>query len=53
MPTTADLDGSNWKATFMIEIPDEEERKIQLQKLIGIERHVGRKSPTLRARDRR
>ncbi len=33
-------DGSNWKATFMIEIPDEEERKAQLHKLIGIERHV-------------
>ena len=33
-------DGSNWKATFMLEFPDEEERKVQLQRLIGIERHV-------------
>lgn len=33
-------DGSNWKATFMMEYPDEEERKVQLQKLIGVERHV-------------
>lgn len=33
-------DGSNWKATFMVEFPDEEERRTQLQKLIGIERHV-------------
>ena len=33
-------DGSNWKATFMIEFPEEEERKIQLERLIGIERHV-------------
>lgn len=33
-------DGSNWKATFMMEFPDEEERRQQLQRLIGIERHV-------------
>ncbi len=33
-------DGNNWKATFMVEFPDEEERKVQLQRLIGIERHV-------------
>jgi hypothetical protein len=33
-------DGSNWKATFMIEIPDPEERKRELGKLIGVERHV-------------
>lgn len=33
-------DGSNWKATFMLEFPDEEERKIQLHKLLGIERHI-------------
>ena len=33
-------DGSNWKATFMMEYPDEVERKTQLQRLIGIERHV-------------
>lgn len=31
-------DGSNWKATFMIEFPDEAERKIQLARLIGIEK---------------
>jgi len=30
-------DGSNWKATFMIEFPDEEERRAMLQQLIGIE----------------
>ncbi|MCB1803374.1 MAG: DUF3501 family protein [Gammaproteobacteria bacterium] len=33
-------DGSNWKATFMMEYPDEAERKVQLQKLIGVERQV-------------
>ncbi len=33
-------DGSNWKATFMMEYPDENERRVQLAKLIGIERHV-------------
>ena len=33
-------DGSNWKATFMIEFPDPEERKRQLAKLIGIEKAV-------------
>lgn len=31
-------DGSNWKATFMIEFPDEAERKLQLARLIGIEK---------------
>lgn len=31
-------DGSNWKATFMIEFPDETERKTWLARLIGIER---------------
>ncbi|MFM1815100.1 MAG: hypothetical protein RLZ98_1795 [Pseudomonadota bacterium] len=31
-------DGSNWKATFMIEYPDEAERRAMLAKLIGIER---------------
>ncbi len=30
-------DGCNWKATFMIEYTDVEERKRQLSKLIGIE----------------
>jgi len=33
-------DGSNWKATFMMEYPDPEERRVQLGKLLGIERHV-------------
>lgn len=30
-------DGSNWKATFMVEYPEAEERKQMLAKLIGIE----------------
>ncbi|MDH3645185.1 MAG: DUF3501 family protein [Gammaproteobacteria bacterium] len=30
-------DGSNWKATMMIEIPDPEQRKRELANLIGIE----------------
>lgn len=30
-------DGSNWKATFMVEYPDVEERREALAKLIGIE----------------
>jgi hypothetical protein len=33
-------DGSNWKATFMVEFPDVEERKVALAKLIGIEDQV-------------
>lgn len=33
-------DGSNWKATFMVEFPDEAERKLQLAKLVGIEKAV-------------
>ncbi|MBL4583718.1 MAG: DUF3501 family protein [Pseudomonadales bacterium] len=33
-------DGSNWKATFMLEFIDENERKRQLANLIGIERTV-------------
>ncbi|MEY6434076.1 DUF3501 family protein [Thioalkalicoccus limnaeus] len=33
-------DGSNWKATFMLEYPDEADRKEQLKKLIGVERHI-------------
>src|ERR671919_921566 len=33
-------DGSNWKATMMIEYPDEEERRAMLAKLIGIEDRV-------------
>ena len=30
-------DGSNWKATFMLEFPDMEERRVALQNLRGIE----------------
>ena len=30
-------DGSNWKATFMVEFPEEEERRAMLQQLVGIE----------------
>ena len=33
-------DGSNWKATFMLEYPDVEQRKIELGKLLGIEKKV-------------
>lgn len=33
-------DGNNWKATFMIEYADEAERKLALQKLKGIDKHV-------------
>lgn len=33
-------DGRNWKATFMIEYPDEVERRAALAQLIGIERAV-------------
>ena len=30
-------DGSNWKATMMIEYPDEQERRVQLKYLRGVE----------------
>lgn len=33
-------DGSNWKATMMIEYPDPQERQRWLARLIGIEDHV-------------
>lgn len=33
-------DGSNWKATFMIEYEDEQERKQALSRLIGIEKQL-------------
>ena len=33
-------DGSNWKATMMIEYPDESERRLRLAKLIGVEDRV-------------
>jgi len=33
-------DGSNWKATFMMEYADPAERKVQLAKLIGVEKKL-------------
>jgi hypothetical protein len=33
-------DGSNWKATFMVEFPDVEERTAMLTQLVGIENQV-------------
>ncbi len=33
-------DGCNWKATFMVEFPDEAERRKKLSQLIGIEKAV-------------
>ena len=33
-------DGSNWKATFMIEFPEAEERQEMLGQLVGIENRV-------------
>ena len=33
-------DGSNWKATFMVEFPDVEERKAMLAQLVGVEDRV-------------
>jgi hypothetical protein len=33
-------DGSNWKATFMLEYADENERKAALSKLRGIDKHI-------------
>jgi hypothetical protein len=30
-------DGSNWKVTFLIEYPDAEERRVQLERLRGVE----------------
>ena len=33
-------DGSNWKATFMVEFPEIEERRAMLKQLIGIEDRV-------------
>jgi Protein of unknown function (DUF3501) len=33
-------DGSNWKATMLLEYPDPHERKRELARLIGIEDHV-------------
>jgi len=33
-------DGSNWKATFMVEFPEEEERRVMLTQLVDIENLV-------------
>jgi hypothetical protein len=33
-------DGSNWKATFMVEFPDPEERDAMLRQLTGVENRV-------------
>ena len=33
-------DGSNWKATFMVEFPEENERRKMLTRLVGIENRV-------------
>jgi len=33
-------DGSNWKATFMVEFPDAEERRAMLTRLVGIENNI-------------
>jgi len=33
-------DGANWKATFMIEFPEVDERRVALGKLIGVEEKV-------------
>ncbi len=33
-------DGNNWKVTFMIEYEDEAERRVELGRLIGIERTI-------------
>ena len=33
-------DGTNWKATFMLEFPDEEERRAMLSRMLGIEEKV-------------
>lgn len=33
-------DGSNWKATMLIEYPDVDERRLALERLVGVERRV-------------
>ena len=33
-------DGHNWKATFMVEFPDSEERRVALKRLKGVENQV-------------
>ena len=44
-------DGTNWKATMLIEFPEVEERKRQLALLRGIEHHVVGAAGWRRARD--
>ena len=48
-------DGSNWKATMLIEYPDAHERKRELSRLIGVEDRLFRRSrrPCARLRHRR
>ena len=45
-------DGHNWKATFMIEIPDPAQRAVRLGEMIGIEA-LGFSYTSLRKRSRR
>ncbi len=33
-------DGTNWKATFMVEFPDIDERRAMLKQLVNVENHV-------------
>ena len=33
-------DGKNWKATFMLEFPDEKQRRRELARLVGVEDHT-------------
>ena len=33
-------DGANWKATFMVEFPDIDERRAMLSNLVGVENRV-------------
>jgi len=33
-------DGTNWKATMLIEYPDEQERRVMLSKLLGVEARI-------------
>ena len=39
-------DGSNWKATFLIEYPDAEQRALELAKMAGIEHKVWARAGT-------
>lgn len=33
-------DGKNWKATFMLEFPDEKQRRVELARLVGVENRI-------------